>query len=97
MAGVGNVHHSMYSKGVNIQQYWLYNIDTVIHYSPLHVMPFYQQHARGTLNNTEKSMNKIMTLPIGSSIRLDDARYVVGHLTKLFINSCFNEVRHERI
>jgi len=59
------------------------NIGAGIHYSPLHVMPFYQQYAQSPLGNTEQLMHEIMTLPIGASVSLEDARYVVAQIADM--------------
>jgi len=59
------------------------NIGASIHYTPLHVMPFYQQYALCPLGNTERLMHEIMTLPIGASVTIEDARYVVEQITDL--------------
>jgi len=66
------------------------NIGASIHYAPLHVMPFYRQYAQSPLANTEQIMDEIMTLPIGASVNLEDARYVVEQLTDLLKNQDFH-------
>ncbi len=53
------------------------NIGAAIHYAPLHTLPLYQPHARGSLPVTEALMADIMTLPFGVSISDDDADYVL--------------------
>jgi perosamine synthetase len=60
------------------------NVGAAIHYAPLHVMPLY---CRGSepplLPNTEAVANSALTLPISSSMTLQDAEYVVKHLTSI--------------
>jgi perosamine synthetase len=56
------------------------NVGAAIHYAPLHTMPFYEQFGRGKYPNTEALAPDIVTLPIGASMSLDDADYVVGQL-----------------
>ena len=52
------------------------NVGATIHYSPLHSMPLYEQQHQ-VLPNTEKIYKQIITLPIGASMSLEDAEYVV--------------------
>lgn len=59
------------------------NVGASIHYAPLHMMPFYQEHARGPLPNTEQLMREIITLPIGASVSEEDACYVLEHMKDL--------------
>jgi dTDP-4-amino-4,6-dideoxygalactose transaminase len=56
------------------------NIGASIHYAPLHTLPLYQSHARGSLPVTEALMAAIMTLPFGVSISEKDADYVLHQL-----------------
>lgn len=58
------------------------NIGASIHYLPLHHMPFYAPFA-GRLPVTDDLANRIMTLPIGASMTLDDVDYVADHLQAL--------------
>ena len=69
------------------------NIGASIHYSPLHVMPFYQQYTQSPLDNTEQLMDDIMTLPIGASISLEDARYVVEQISDLLKSQNYDGVQ----
>ena len=70
------------------------NIGASIHYAPLHVMPFYQQYVQSPLGNTEQLMHEIMTLPIGASVSLEDARYVVEQITDLLKGQGFKGVQN---
>jgi len=57
------------------------NIGATIHYVPLHVMPFYEQEfGPCELPTTEDVAQRIMTLPISSSMTVQDAEYVCDHL-----------------
>jgi perosamine synthetase len=60
------------------------NIGAAIHYPPLHLMPLY---CRGdeprALPNTEVVGRSVLTLPISSSMTLQDAEYVAKHLTTI--------------
>ncbi|MFC1886508.1 DegT/DnrJ/EryC1/StrS family aminotransferase [Thermodesulfobacteriota bacterium] len=58
------------------------NIGASIHYPPLHLMPFYLGKEEANLPNTVRICSRIMTLPISSSMTLDDAEYVIFHLKK---------------
>lgn len=73
------------------------NIGASIHYFPLHIMPFYQQYIQNHLVNTEQLMNEIITLPIGASITLEDARYVVQQITDLLKGQSFNGVQYGQL
>lgn len=57
------------------------NIGASIHYPPLHQMPLYAGARSGRLPNTEQISSRIMTLPISASMNMDDAEYVVSHIT----------------
>jgi dTDP-4-amino-4,6-dideoxygalactose transaminase len=59
------------------------NIGASIHYPPLHRMTIYERYTRGTLVNTEEIADKILTLPIGARMNLDDAAYVVDQVADL--------------
>ncbi len=60
------------------------NIGATIHYAPLHGMPYYEQTlGRHPLPNTEFIAERIMTLPISSSMTQDDARYVCDHFVDI--------------
>jgi len=71
------------------------DIGASIHYSPLHVMPFYQQYTHCPLDNTEQLMHEIMTLPISASMSLEDAQYVVEQITDLLIDQNYDGVQDE--
>ena len=60
------------------------NIGATIHYAPLHLMPLYGGDARPVpLPVTEHVAESIMTLPISTSMAVDDAEYVVTQLNAL--------------
>lgn len=59
------------------------NIGASIHYSPLHTMPLYADGNYPSLPNTEKICERSLTLPISSSMTLEDAGYVVAQFKKL--------------
>jgi dTDP-4-amino-4,6-dideoxygalactose transaminase len=54
-----------------------------VHYQPLHTMPYYQGIDPVRLEVTEFLAPRIMTLPIGAAMDVDDAAYVVAHLKEL--------------
>ncbi|MFA6319211.1 MAG: DegT/DnrJ/EryC1/StrS family aminotransferase [Elusimicrobiota bacterium] len=56
------------------------NIGVSMHYTPLHMMPFYQRQGRTSLPVAESANDDIMTLPISASMTLADAAYVTGHI-----------------
>jgi dTDP-4-amino-4,6-dideoxygalactose transaminase len=58
-------------------------IGATIHYAPLHRMPLYGAHGRAVLPVTENVCNRILTLPISSSMSLADAGYVAEHVIDL--------------
>lgn len=55
-------------------------IGASIHYAPLHKMRLYAGYAPVSLRHTEHICERNMTLPISSSMSLDDADYVVEQL-----------------
>ncbi len=56
------------------------NIGATIHYAPLHQMPFYQRTlGQQSLPETEFVGQRILTLPISSSMTIADAAYVCDH------------------
>jgi len=60
------------------------NVGAAIHYAPLHVMPLYCRGSEpSSLPNTEAVANSALTLPISSSMTVQDAEYVVKHLTSI--------------
>ncbi|BAU48607.1 spore coat protein [Sulfurifustis variabilis] len=59
------------------------NIGASIHYHPLHRMSLYGAVKQPALPVTERVADCILTLPISSSMTLEDARYVVDNLTEL--------------
>lgn len=55
------------------------NIGATIHYEPLHLMPLYWRNgAPASLPHTERIAANILTLPIGASVTVDNAREVVA-------------------
>ena len=69
------------------------NIGASIHYGPLHTMPLYAVTKHSKLVNTESICSSILTLPISTSMTLDDARYVCEIFKDLFHNT-FISKRH---
>ncbi len=59
------------------------NVGASVHYAPLHDMPLYQAHGRPSLPVTDEIAQRILTLPISSSMTVADADYVVGQLREL--------------
>jgi len=60
------------------------NIGAAIHYAPLHRMPLYCKGSEPpSLPNTEAVANAALTLPISSSMTLQDAEYIMKHLTSI--------------
>jgi perosamine synthetase len=62
------------------------NIGASIHYAPLHLMPLYARTGKqpASLPGTERVAERIMTLPISSSMTLDDADDVVAQFRAAF-------------
>ena len=58
-------------------------IGATIHYFPLHKMPLYGKRGRAALPVTESVCDRIITLPISSSMSLADAGYVADHTIEL--------------
>lgn len=59
------------------------NIGASLHYHPLHQMSLYNPGKRPRLPVTERITERILTLPISSSMAFEDADYVVRNLTDL--------------
>lgn len=59
------------------------NVGATVHYAPLHRMPLYAEYAGGSLPETERICERILTLPISASMSADDADYVLTHLREL--------------
>ena len=62
------------------------NIGACIHYTPLHLMPFYSSKNQPSLYNTERLFKQMITLPISASMEMTDAEYVVTQLNELINN-----------
>jgi dTDP-4-amino-4,6-dideoxygalactose transaminase len=60
------------------------NIGASIHYAPLHTMPLYASSGRPYLPHTEQLADAILTLPISSSMTLDDASHVTSAFEEVF-------------
>lgn len=57
------------------------NLGATLHYPPLHQMPLYAQYRpRGGLPATDRVAPRIMTLPIGANMSVQDAADVCDHL-----------------
>ena len=63
------------------------NIGASIHYAPLHMMPLYAPFKPSRLARTEELADAILTLPISSSMTLDDARHVAAGFQEVFYRS----------
>ena len=63
------------------------NVGASIHYAPLHTMPLYASPEPAPLVQTEHLATAILTLPISSSMRLDDARQVTEAFQEVFYRS----------
>jgi perosamine synthetase len=59
------------------------NVGASIHYAPLHLMPLYQAFSKSSLPETERLSARNVTLPISASMDLEDADYVLSHITEL--------------
>jgi dTDP-4-amino-4,6-dideoxygalactose transaminase len=59
------------------------NIGASIHYTPLHLEPFYAGRSRSPLSNCDYLGARIMTLPISASMTDADVDYVTAHLADL--------------
>jgi dTDP-4-amino-4,6-dideoxygalactose transaminase len=63
------------------------NIGASIHYAPLHMMPLYAPFGPSRLAQTEQLADAILTLPISSSMTLEDARHVTAAFQEVFYRS----------
>lgn len=70
-----------YSRNQFIEELRKQNIGASIHYRPLHTIGHY--NANLMLPNTEKIYEKIVTLPISSSMSLEDGQYVIEAIQRL--------------
>lgn len=61
------------------------NIGATIHYKPVHKMSYYMQYSQNSLPVTEYIANRIMTLPIGAHMTLDDAKNVMEVFERVVI------------
>ena len=61
------------------------NVGASIHYRPLHLQGIYEEQP--PLSTTEKLFEKIMTLPLSSSMSVEDAKYVIEQLKDIVNNS----------
>ncbi len=59
------------------------NVGASIHYSPLHLMPFYTPYTRCSLSVTESIAGDIMTLPISAKMTLEDVDRVTADISDL--------------
>lgn len=59
------------------------NVGASIHYPPLHRMPLYDDREQPALPRTERLCERIMTLPISASMKIEDAGYVVAQFEEL--------------
>ena len=63
------------------------NIGASIHYRPLHKMPLYMEDGVcEQLEATENLANSILTLPIGSNMKIEDVDYVMDHIEDIVKN-----------
>ena len=60
------------------------NVGASIHYAPLHTMPLYDCSDRSRLVQTERLSRALLTLPISSSMSLDDAHQVTEIFEEAF-------------
>jgi dTDP-4-amino-4,6-dideoxygalactose transaminase len=63
------------------------NVGVSIHYSPLHLMPFYRIKRAATLLETTRIAERIVTLPISASMSIDDVDFVIDNVIDLCSNS----------
>lgn len=56
------------------------NVGAAIHYRPLHTMSFYRRFDDVKLEATERTFERILTLPISGSMSTEDAAYAAEHL-----------------
>jgi dTDP-4-amino-4,6-dideoxygalactose transaminase len=63
------------------------NVGASIHYAPLHTMPLYASFGQPHLVQTEEICAAILTLPISSSMSLNDARRVIEVFQEVFYRS----------
>jgi perosamine synthetase len=70
-----------YSRDEFIQELRKLNIGASIHYRPLHTIAHYKNNIK--LNNTEYLYDRIVTLPISSSMNLNEASYVIEKIKLL--------------
>lgn len=62
------------------------NIGVNVHYIPVHLHPYYQKQFgtyKGQCPNAETAYEKILTLPLFSSMSDDDVHYVIDTLSKI--------------
>jgi len=60
------------------------NIGATIHYKPIHTMLYYMQYHQATLPITEYIFNRIITLPIGAHMTINDAKDVIDVFEKCY-------------
>lgn len=59
-------------------------VGAAIHYAPLHQMDFYQaQYSQSPLEVTERTCERVLTLPISASMSLQDAQYTVQQFNEV--------------
>ena len=63
------------------------NIGASIHYRALHLQPLYSHYDGYALSTTEALVDKIMTLPIGAKMTMNDVEYVTEKLVYLLNKS----------
>ena len=56
------------------------NVGAAIHYRPLHSMSFYRRFDDVKLEVTERTFERLLTLPISGSMSVEDAAYALEHL-----------------
>lgn len=59
------------------------NVGASIHYAPLHAMPLYSASKGSDLPDTDYLALRIVTLPIGARMTLDETEYVVQQVVEL--------------
>jgi len=59
------------------------NIGASLHYEPLHRMPLYNKYNRSPLPVTEQIGSRVLTLPIGNTVSMNDAKTVVKAFQKV--------------
>ncbi len=59
------------------------NIQTQVHYIPVHYHPYFAKYKSNDLKGTESYYNEILTLPLHPAMNKKDVEYVVESLKEV--------------